>query len=243
MTAYDDDPGLTWLFHPTHPDDELAFAGWIRHLVQQGATVHMAWTHHTPVRRAEAVAAATRLGVSSKRLHFLDGTDGCCCEELARLLPLFEETMAMVRPDRVVCGAFEQGHLDHDATAWLVRRTFGGPVFEAPFYHTYVRPRWQRIGRFSEPSREEVRCLPESERRLKIELARAYPSQSIRRIVTAYELSHRAVGRPPNLYKWERLREMRVEDWRRPAHPASLAARVARSPRWRRWLATMEAAP
>ena len=46
------------------------------------------------------------------------------------LLSSFRAMMARVKPDRVVCGAFEQGHLDHDATHWLVTHSFDGPVFE-----------------------------------------------------------------------------------------------------------------
>ena len=240
MTLHDLDPDLRWLFHPTHPDDELAFAAWARRLARNGNEVWMAWTHRTDVREREARNAAAAIGIPSARLRFHDGTDGDVCDEIPRLRESFARLVDEVRPDRVVCGAFEQGHLDHDATAFLLRHAYDGPILEAPFYHTYVRPRWQTINRFSDPSREEVRTLDEEERRFKIRLSLGYPSQRIGRVVRAYEIGNRAVGRRPELYATERLRLMEVADWRRPAHPAPLAARVVRSARWRRWLRAMD---
>lgn len=242
MTLHDPDPTLRWLFHPTHPDDELAFAAWARHLCASGVEVWFAWTHRTEVREREARAAAARIGVPPERIRFHDGTDGAVCDEIPRLRESFSRLIEEVRPDRVVCGAFEQGHLDHDATAFLLREAYDGVILESPFYHTYVRPRWQKVNRFSDPSREEIRALDEADRRFKIELSMAYPSQRIGKVLRAYELGHVAIGRRPELYGSERLRVMAVDDWTRPAHPPRLAARVARSPRWHRWLTAMTVA-
>jgi LmbE family N-acetylglucosaminyl deacetylase len=240
VRAFDPDPSLVWLFCPTHPDDELAFAAWARHLVRNGNEVWLSWTHHTPVRRAEALRAAAALGVPEARAFFHGGTDGSVCDEIPTLLPSFRAMMERVRPDRVVCGAFEQGHLDHDATHRLVTLAYDGVVLEAPFYHTYVRPRLQTMNRFSDPRGQEIRELDAEERAWKKGLARNYPSQTIWRILFWHEATRWIVGRRPELLRDERLRVVRRPvDYLRPAHPSALAARVEASPRWRRWREAM----
>ncbi|MEA2552601.1 MAG: hypothetical protein QOJ65_777, partial [Fimbriimonadaceae bacterium] len=158
MKAFDTNPKLRWLFCMTHPDDEISICAWIRHLTQQGNEVHISWTHSNPTREAEARAVSLLLGVPNKHLHFLHSTDGRIPEEMPILLRKFQNLMDEVRPDRVCCGAFEQGHLDHDATNFLVRHSFHGPIFEIPFYHTYLT-RFQRLNRFAHPAGEEVRAL------------------------------------------------------------------------------------
>jgi hypothetical protein len=116
-----------------------------------GSEIHLSWTHRTPAREEEARAFAAEVGVPESNLHFHAGEDGRVCEQLGELLPSFQAMMAEVRPDVVVCAAFEQGHLDHDATHWLVTHSFDGPVFEYPMYHPYTR-RIQTMGRFEEPA-------------------------------------------------------------------------------------------
>ena len=137
MKLFDPDPTLRWLFCMTHPDDEISICAWIRRLAAAGAHVSMCWTHTAPHRESEARAVADLLGVPAQNLTFLGAPDGTVCNHLAELLPLMRTAVAKARPDRVVCGAFEQGHLDHDSTNWLVHRAWNGLVLEVPFYHSY----------------------------------------------------------------------------------------------------------
>ncbi|RYG23027.1 hypothetical protein EON82_15325 [bacterium] len=235
LRAFDPDPSIRWLFCMTHPDDELSIATWIRRCVQAGCEVWMSWTHATPARQREARAVAHMLGVRPDRIFFHGGTDGSVCDEMGELLPSFRSMIEKVDPDRVVCGAFEQGHLDHDATHWLVTHSFDGPVFEAPFYHIYTS-RVQTINRFSDTKGQTTIRLTKAERRFKRALARQYPSQNIWSVLLWYEIVHQGARlRPFRLAFSERLRLAKVEDYRRPAHPPRIASRVRRSSKWRRW--------
>ena len=110
----------------THPDDEISICAWIKRLAQNGNPVYLNWTHSNPIREAEAIEVAGKLGVPKANLSFMGATDGNIRFEMAELLPKFQDLLDRVRPDRVACGAFEQGHLDHDATNWLVNRAFHG---------------------------------------------------------------------------------------------------------------------
>lgn len=232
MTVFDTDPKLVWLFCMTHPDDELSIAAWASRLVAQGNPVWMSWTHDTAVRMEEARAAAALIGISRERLFFHHGTDGRIPEEMPALLPHFNHMVESVRPDRVVCGAFEQGHLDHDATNLLVNRVFGGLILEAPFYHTYLT-RLPQIGWFANGGGEAI-ALTAAERALKRTLLRTYPSQRIRSNLMWAELRNRLKGRG-SLLSEERLRVQIHKDFLRPNLPPALSTRVERSPQWARW--------
>lgn len=240
MTLFDTSP-KRWLFCLTHPDDELAIGAWIRKLTLTGNEVFLSWTHSTPVRETEAADACDLLGIPASRTQYFRAPDGQICDHLNGLLPMFREWMNAVQPDRVVCGAFEQGHLDHDATNWLVNQAFAGPVLEIPLYHTYVR-RIQRLNRFSEPGGEEVHMLNEDDRAFKKRLARCYPSQSIWRICATYETVRRLGAPIPPLLQTERMRLQRHQRFDLPNHPAHLARRVASSKSWHRWLGALDTA-
>lgn len=235
MNCFDRDPHLRWLFCPTHPDDELAICCWMKRLTDQGNDVFISWTHATEERMQEAQQAAQRLGVRQDRLFFHSGRDGQVCEQLAELTPSFESMVAEVQPDRITCGAFEQGHLDHDATNWLVNRVFRGPVLEFPLYHTYLS-KLQTLNRFASPDGEEVVELDEDERRFKVDLAKRYPSQNIWTVLLAYECWQVLRLRPAELRKSERLRLQVHRDWNVPNLPDPLAGQVERSEPWLRWL-------
>jgi LmbE family N-acetylglucosaminyl deacetylase len=236
---FDLDPNTTWLFCMTHPDDEISICAWIHRLVRSGAKVHMSWTHSNPVREAEGRAVAELLGVSQHELSFFAATDGDACEEIEKLLPKFRELMEQVGPDHVCCGAFEQGHIDHDTTNFLVNRSFDGPVLEVPFYHTYLT-RLQTLNRFSDPRGEEILELDLDEQRLKTTVARQFPSQNIWSVLLWYEIYQNARLRPMVLAKTERMRWQTHRNFRTPNHPARLAERVARSPLWIKWLRAIE---
>lgn len=218
----------------THPDDEIAICAWIRLLASHGVDVFLSWTHDTPIREAEARAAAERLGVPQDRLFFHHAQDGLAVEELSILKASFQPMMNEVRPDRVACGAFEHGHLDHDATNLLVHLTFGGPVFEIPLYHPYLT--WlQTLNRFSDPEGEEVLRLTPEERRFKSAFSKHYPSQNIRRVLVWYEVYRAMTLRPLDLRDTERMRLQAHKDFLKPNAPPRLAERIQASPQWRRW--------
>ncbi|MCX7799628.1 MAG: PIG-L family deacetylase [Fimbriimonadales bacterium] len=240
MRAFDEDPSLRWLFVFAHPDDELGVCAWIRRLTRAGATVHACWTHHTPVRKAEAVRAMAALGVEERNLAFLPGVDGRVAEQMPELWPRMRQVVDEARPDRVVTIAFEQGHLDHDATNLLVNRSFEGPVLEYPMYHPYTR-RIQTLNRFATPDGEEVLELTQEECALKRRLARGYPSQNIHAVLVWYHVYRWLTLRPLSLCRSERLRLQVHRDYRSPNLPPRLRREVERSATWRRWLLAAEA--
>lgn len=235
MNPYDWDPNVVWLFCMTHPDDEISVCTTIRRLVANGNRVHISWTHSTPVREAEAKRASLVLGVPSDNLLFFGATDGQACREMRSLFPKFQEAMREIRPDRVVCGAFEQGHIDHDTTNYLVHRAFDGPIFETPFYHTYVK-RAQRINRFSYGHGEYVLRLDPEEVRFKKDFAKMFPSQNIWSVLLAYETWQVIRLKRIELAQSERMRLQIHHDFQRPNHPARIAKKVERCATWRVWL-------
>ena len=235
---FNTDPGLRWLFCMTHPDDEIAIAAWIKRLTSAGADVHMSWTHSIPVREEEARAVAESLGTPQGNLIFHCATDGHVCDEVRELLPKFRKVIADIAPDRVVCGAFEQGHLDHDATNFLVNHSFNGPVIEVPLYHTYLT-KLQRLNRFADPVGEDVIELTQEERDLKLQIAKSYPSQNIWSVLVWYEIYCGLTLGPGKLRRTERMRWQTKQSYLRPNLPAKLANKVARSEPWRQWLAAV----
>ncbi|MCC7229542.1 MAG: PIG-L family deacetylase [Fimbriimonadaceae bacterium] len=241
MTVFDSNSSLRWLFCMTHPDDEISICAWIKHLTSIGAEVYINWTHSPPVREAEARIVSTILGVPDSNLTFMGATDGSVCEEMEGLLPKFRLLMERVKPDRVCCGAFEQGHLDHDATNFLVNQTFDGPVLEIPLYHSYVT-RLQKINTFAEMSGAEIRPLTPSEQALKLQIAKAFRSQNIWSVLWWYEVWQAVQFKPVALRKRELMRRQVHTDFARPNLPEDLAAKVIQSASWRRWKSAVERA-
>jgi LmbE family N-acetylglucosaminyl deacetylase len=234
LSAFDLDPNLRWLFCMTHPDDEISICAFVRRLVLNGNQVFISWTHSKPVREREARKVAKLLGVPQTHLRFFHATDGQVCHEIPELLSQFRSLVKEVGPDRICCGAFEQGHIDHDATNFLVSHSFDGPIYEIPFYHTYLT-RLQILNRFSDGIGQEILPLTEPEQEFKLSVARSYPSQNIWRILLLYELSHKMLGRRKLLMKTERMRLQSHFNYRRPNHPPKLARRVKNCETWKRW--------
>jgi LmbE family N-acetylglucosaminyl deacetylase len=240
MKVFDPDPRLRWLFCMTHPDDELAICGWIRRLAALGAEVHLSWTHSDPEREDEARRAAALLDVAPNRLHFHRGPDRRLEAQMAEILPSFRAMFEALKPDRVVAGAFEQGHLDHDATNFLVHRCFSGPVLEVPLYHAYCQP-IPTLNRFATPGGEEVLELLPYELELKRKLAQCYPSQAIWGNLVWYRLLQRLRLEKEALGSVERMRVQTHVDFLTPNLPPKLAAQVVKTIRWKRWTAAVHA--
>lgn len=234
MTCFDNDPSLRWLLCITHPDDELAIAAWLRRLCRQGNAVYLSWTHTTEERTEEARLAAKKIGVPQENLFFHAGRDRDLIDDIPALIPSFQSMMERIKPDRVIVGAFEQGHLDHDATNFLVAQTFSGPKLEIPLYHAY-HSLIQTINRFPDPAREEVIQLSVEEQAFKLDLAQSYPSQTIWGALVWHEVGQWLMMRSPELKKSERMRHQTHFDFLCPNLPEPLATRVRRSARWRRW--------
>lgn len=239
MKLFDQDSSIRWLFCPTHPDDELGVCAFIRRIRLAGAEVYINWTHATSVRKEEAIRAAAIMGVPAENLSFMDGEDGHIREQMPSLLPLFRSLVERVKPDRVVCIAFEQGHLDHDSTNFLVNRAFGGPVLEWPMYHPYTR-RIQTMGRFSDPTGEEILALKPFERQFKRRMSWRYPSQNIRSVLVGYHILRSLQFRPARLHATERLRLCPPHDYSKPTVEPKYFAEVETSEMWRRWLESYE---
>ena len=222
----------------THPDDEISIAAWIRRLVLAGAEVHLSWTHSTPVREKEGRHAAKVLGVPEDRLTFWDFPDGDVVDHLPDVVAKMQGLMDRVKPDRFCCGAFEQGHLDHDSTVYAVCQTFDGPIFEIPFYHAYLS-RVQRLNRFATPGPEEVLHLSPEEQRFKKDFAKLYPSTNIWSCLFWYEVYQAIRFKPVELAKTERMRLKIGDDFATPKHAGPLKTKVEESARWKRWLDAM----
>ncbi|MBS1718800.1 MAG: PIG-L family deacetylase [Armatimonadetes bacterium] len=235
MKLFDPDPSIRWLFWMTHPDDEISICAWIKRLTDAKAPVYMAWTHSTPAREREARAVAARLGVAETRLHFFEAPDAEVIHNLDMLMPKFRSWIQHVNPDRICCGAFEQGHLDHDATNLLVNLNFNGPVLEIPFYHAYLSS-IQQFNRFSDPHGQEILHLSQSEQKFKKNIAKCFPTQNIWSLLLWHEAYQVVKLRKIELAKSERMRLQTHRDFLTPNHPPRLCKRIAASPNWARWV-------
>ena len=240
MTAFDENKNIKWLFCLTHPDDDVFIGAWIRRLSEIGCEVHLSWTHDNSIRRAEARHAARLFKIPPDRLHFQGGSDGKICDDLKGLIVPFSAMIEAIKPDRVVCGAFEHGHIDHDSTNFLVSQVFNGPIFETPYYHTYCT-KLQTMCRLAEPSGAEVRALDKAEKQFKWDLLACYPSQNLGRILKWYPWLQLLRFKDRDVFRFEELRLQDKLDYRRPNVPSTLAQKVLASPQWQRWLAAINA--
>lgn len=222
----------------THPDDEISICAWIKRLTASGADVWISWTHATVRRQVEAEAAAENLGVPLQKLFFHGGTDGFVCSEMGKLLPSFQAMIAKAKPDRIACGAFEQGHLDHDATNCLVHQCFDGPVFEIPFYYPYLT-RLPRVNRFETDKGQEVIKLTKAEAKFKRGYAKSFPSQRIFANMIFANMKAKLTG-DGSLSGSESMRLQTWTDFRNPQHSPRLAARINESENWKYWIECLQ---
>lgn len=223
-----------WLFCMTHPDDEISICIWIKRLTENGNEVFMSWTHSNETREKEARSVAELLGVPQVNLFFHEGPDGHVCKTYGELLPQFREMMVKVQPDVVVCGAFEQGHVDHDTTNVLVNQTFDGPVLEVPFYHTYMT-KLQKMNEFSDTAGQEVLVMTPDEVRLKREVAKRFKSQNIWSVLLWSEIWGVSQGKPIQMSRREVARLQHHKTFRIPNHPTALASKLEKHETWQWW--------
>ena len=223
-----------WLFCMTHPDDEISICAWIKRLTSNGNEVFMSWTHSTPVREAESRKVAEMLGVPQENLTFLGATDGLVSAEFSDLLPKMQDLVRRINPDVIACGAFEQGHPDHDTTNVLVNSVFEGDILEIPFYHTYAT-KLQRVNSFSDETNQSVLFLTKEEARLKRTVAKQFRSQNIWRVLLWFEIWQGIQAKRAHLPRREIMRFQGHKLFRIPNHPAALAAKIEECETWRTW--------
>jgi LmbE family N-acetylglucosaminyl deacetylase len=229
-----------WLFCFTHPDDELAIAASMKRLIQAGHEIHCSWTHSTPVRSLEARRAMELLQLAEERLHFFNGTDGNVCDEIRMLAPQFVQLVDEVQPDSVVTGAFEQGHLDHDATSYMLHHAYDGEILEFPLYHWYRWRSVQVVNRFSDARQQEIISLNREEIKFKILMAKRYPSQTIYNALLVNHVKDVLTLTKPKTVERELIRPSIRPDFKVPNHPANLARKIEKHPRWKRWISVMD---
>jgi len=233
----------------THPDDEMFMCALIQRLIQNGHRLWLSWTHSNSIREVEAREFARLLKIPQEQLLFFKAPDGEVCEMMLELVQPYESWFHKVDPQFVIVGAFEQGHLDHDATHWVVtqallkraRSTQSGSakLIEIPFYHSYLR-RLQKLNCFANPefAPTQTVVLSRQERKLKKQAARLYPSQNIRKILVSHEWIATKVLRSESMLQREVFREvsLRTIDYRKPAQNPRIGAKVAKSASWNRWI-------
>ena len=223
-----------WLFCMTHPDDEISICAWIRRLTANGNEVYMSWTHSNQFREAESRKVAELLGVPQANLTFHCATDGKVGAEFEPMLSAFYEMVSHIKPDVIACGAFEQGHPDHDTTNVLVNTVFCGDVLEIPFYHTYAT-KLQHVNSFSDPAGQSVLQLKPEEIKLKREVAKLFVSQNIWKVLLWFEIWQAIQCRGSNLSSREVMRIQKHKLFRVPNHPYGLAKKIEQTETWRTW--------
>ncbi len=235
MNAFEFSSGERALFVFTHPDDELVLAALIRRLVRSSTPIHVCWTHSTPIRERESREVFSLLGARGTDLTFFDAPDGRVLESIPILLPPMREKVASFAPTRMYVNAFEQGHIDHDATNLLVNLCFDGQVFEAPLYHSYLQ-KVPVLNRFSSTVGEQVIDLTDEEIALKKLLVSKYPSQTVRRNMALYSALRLLSLKKPKLYETERARLQTHKDFLKPSHSPKLSQKIEACATWRRWV-------
>jgi hypothetical protein len=152
------------------------------------------------------------------------------------MIDFAKSVIEKAQPERIALGAFECGHIDHDSTNAAVAHANAGklPMFEIPFYHTYLT-HVPIINRFADPSDEEVIQLTEEEQKLKIHASRAYKSQNIGSLLFWYSVLNLTKLNPQSLHKSERMRLQKYFEYLTPNLPPNLGAAVQRTEKFRRF--------
>jgi LmbE family N-acetylglucosaminyl deacetylase len=241
LSPFDFESGQRWLFVFPHPDDELAILAFMRHLRRGGVQIRAIWMHSTPIREMESRSVMSDIGFSKEDLIFFRATDGHLVAELDRWQPELQKVATNFQPDVFVTCAYENGHLDHDATHFLVHRIAGKSAFrEFPLYYSYNAPRLQWINEFSEFDPDNYFILDREDAIWKRMQARRYPSQNIYRTLVTYHAVCTCLCKPVRLARRELLRVASDYDFCRPAHGGVRGKWISRTREWQIWLQTMK---
>jgi LmbE family N-acetylglucosaminyl deacetylase len=131
---------LRWAVVSAHPDDEILGAGALMArcppravlLLTDGSPRDLAWApaarraglsreEYARARREELAAALEVAGIPASRVYRLDGVDQEAAAELPALARGLADRLSALAPELVITHAYEGGHPDHDAAAFLVR--------------------------------------------------------------------------------------------------------------------------
>jgi LmbE family N-acetylglucosaminyl deacetylase len=191
-----------WLCAAAHPDDETIGASWLLSRAHAPLVLHLTdGAPEDPALRARsfqgtrAQYAALREGESERALALLEHAhlrrrslgiaDQRLCEELVPAVHALLSLLRELEPALVICHAYEGGHPDHDASAFVVRAALalharegrGRPaLWEMTSYHTLDGV--LRTNRFLPGQGAEWRVvLDERARRIKHAMLGAYASQ------------------------------------------------------------------
>lgn len=176
------------------------------------------------------------LGVADGRLFFFDMPDKGAFERIPELAEKWSSAIERASPDRIALGAFECGHIDHDATnaAVTLANAAKTPQLEIPFYHTYLA-RIPVLNRFADARGQDVLQLDLEECKLKRKVSRMYKSQNIASLLIWYTLLGWLKGNPPALCRTERMRLQTHFDFACPNLPEPMRSEVMKSDTWKRW--------
>lgn len=236
MSVFAIEPGQRWLFCFAHPDDEIAIAAFIRRLIIGGAVVEMMWIHSDEEREWEARCAAKEIGAASDCLQFFEFPDNRFIEKIGAITAKIESRIQTFEPDRIVCAAFEQGHLDHDALHVAVRCAAGGlPVYEFPEYAPFT-PFVKVIAEFCDGDPGEAIKLSDEEIQWKAKVISLYQSQALPKLLMWRRIQDALVGREPVWMKFERLRVARAYDFTQPVRPDWIAHNLHAKKQWAKWM-------
>ena len=187
--------GRTLVF-VAHPDDEAVGCGGLLQRIDDPIVVFATdgaprsdyfWKQYgsretyTRVRAEEADRALATLGVT--HFHFLSDDSPCADQEVYIDLPsAYEHLQQLIEaelPQAILSHAYEGGHPDHDACAFLATQAgkeYGLPVWEMPLYHR-ATGEVQRQS-FIQPDKQQVIELTREELTRKHHMYEAYVSQA-----------------------------------------------------------------
>lgn len=214
-----------------HPDDEVLWLGatiadrdlTLVHLTDgaprdpwfataAGCTDHRAYA---ALRARELEAALAVLGLSDARRAMLAARDQEAALELLRLTRALTDLLMETRPDVVIAQAYDGGHPDHDAAAFVARAAIARirprPVLlDMAGYHAGRGEDAHEIGFLTRPENTRARALvlDRAQRERKARALACFRSQ--RDVIATLDASI------------ERLRPGAREDFASPPHPGRL---------------------
>ena len=185
------DKNAKYLFMLAHPDDEVLITGTMKQLLDQGAVLEAAWVTcgeyfgNIETRLAELASVTAILGLKEESIHLLRLPDLGLVSMLNEAADKISELLTSVKPDAIVCNAYEGGHPDHDAINFLAyeasyRAGLKPKLYEFPLYNatgSILYFRW-RLNTFPDDGIPVLHNpLSASEIECKLRTIRTYVSQ------------------------------------------------------------------
>lgn len=193
-------------------------------------------------RRQELLAALRAAGATAER-HCLDLPDGLASFHLRRAATGLAALLARWRADILLTHAYEGGHPDHDAAAWIARAA-GAALHPAPAL-------WEMAGYHAAGGRLQHGAFIAASGEPGLALTLAEPQRARRAAALACFASQQATLAPVPRGE-ERFRPAPACDFARPPHAGRLhyeaRRRALRGAQWRRlaarpWLGPLLAWP